>query len=92
MSDLSQQTLKNLKKMGQATPNASGDPSFPITARTGNNSLATAIKAVGRSRPNTPEHRAAVRRYIIGVARKKGWSDDIPDSWNSDGTLKSGGS
>jgi hypothetical protein len=26
------------------------------------------------------------------VARAKGWSDDIPSSWNSDGSLKSGGS
>jgi len=72
--------------------NAQGDPSFPITQRTGSDSLANAIAAVGRSRPNTPEHRAAVRRYIIRVARQKGWSSDIPDSWNSDGTLSTGGS
>jgi hypothetical protein len=72
--------------------NSQGDPSFPIKQRTGSDSLANAIKAVGRTRPNTPEQRAKVRRYIIGVARKEGWSSDIPDSWNSDGTLSDGSS
>ena len=96
MSNLNQQTLRNLKKRGQAmapsSSNESDDPRFPITARTGPDSLSNAIAAVGRARPNTPEERAKVRRYIIGVARAKGWSADIPDTWNSDGTLKTGGS
>lgn len=77
--------------MPPSAANESNDPRYPITARTGDNSLATAIQAVGRARPNTPEERAKVRRYIIKVAAAKGWSADIPDSWSSDGTLKTGG-
>jgi len=78
--------------MPPSQANESDSPRFPINSRTGpSNSLSAAISAVGRARPNTPEERAKVRRYIMRVARAKGWSDDIPDSWNSDGTLKSGG-
>lgn len=83
--------------MGQAMPpssqNESDDPRFPVKTRNGpSDSLEAAIKAVGRARPNTPEERAKVRRYLIGVAKQKGWSSDIPDSWDNDGTLKGGGS
>jgi hypothetical protein len=92
MTNLSADQLRKLKSVGKAMTNSQGDPSFPIKARTGPDSLANAIKAVGRTRPNTPEQRAKVRRYIIGQASKNGWSADIPDSWNSDGTLKGGGS
>jgi hypothetical protein len=92
MADATQEQLRKLKAKGLAMSNASGDPSFPIKARTGPDSLERAIKAVGRSRPNTPEHRASVRRYIMRVARQKGWSADIPSSWQSDGTLSGGGS
>jgi hypothetical protein len=92
MADVTAAQLAKLKAKGQAMNNAQGDPSFPIKARTGPDSLANAILAVGRSRPNTPEHRASVRRYIIGVARDKGWSSDIPATWKSDGTLTTGGS
>jgi len=96
MSNLSTATLKNLQKQGQAMPpspaNDSDDPRFPIQSRSGpSNSLSAAIQAVGRAKPNTPEERAKVRRYIIKVANSKGWGDDIPDTWNSDGTLKTGG-
>ena len=97
MSDLSSDTLQKLKAKGQAMPpsqaNESDDPRFPIQARNGpSNSLSAAIRAVGRARPNTPEERAKGRRYIMKVAKQKGWSDDIPDSWQSDGTLTGGGS
>lgn len=92
MADATAEQLRALKKQGKAMANASGDPSFPIKQRAGSDSLANAIRAVGRTRPNTPEQRAKVRRYIIGVARKNGWSADIPDTWNSDGTLSTGGS
>ena len=97
MSSLSTNQLQSLRKQGQAMPpsaaNESDDPRFPIKARTGpSNSLSAAIRAVGRARPNTPEERAKVRRYIMKVARQKGWSDDIPDSWNSDGSITGGGS
>jgi len=87
---------ENLQAKGQAMPpstkNQSDSPRFPIKARgPGPNTLQAAIQAVGRARPNTPEERAKVRRYIMRVAASKGWSADIPDNWNSDGTLKSGG-
>jgi len=78
--------------MPPSQSNESDSPRFPINARTGpSNSLQAAIHAVGRARPNTPEERAKVRRYIMRVARSKGWADDIPDNWNPDGSLKSGG-
>jgi hypothetical protein len=79
------------KAKGQAMPasekNKSDSPRFPIERRHGENSLESAIKAVGRARPNTDEERAKVRRYIMRVARSKGWSDDIPSNWNSDGSI-----
>jgi hypothetical protein len=79
--------------MPPSSSNKSDSPRFPITSRTGpSNSLSAAISAVGRARPNTPEERAKVRRYIMGVAKTKGWSDDIPKTWKSDGTLTTGGS
>jgi hypothetical protein len=73
--------------MAPSSKNESDSPRFPIERRTGDNSLASAIKAVGRARPNTDEERAKVRRYIMRVARSKGWADDIPPSWNSDGSI-----
>jgi hypothetical protein len=73
--------------MAPSQKNKSDAPRFPIERRTGDNSLASAIRAVGRARPNTEEERAKVRRYIMRVARQKGWSADIPSSWNSDGSV-----
>jgi hypothetical protein len=97
MSNLSSDQLKNLQKSGHAMPpsasNESDDPRFPIKGRgPGPNTLQAAIAAVGRARPNTPEERAKVRRYIMRVAAQHGWSSDIPDTWKSDGTLTTGGS
>jgi hypothetical protein len=63
------------------------DGSFPIPDR---ESLQDAIHAVGRARPNTPQHRAAVRRHIIGRARALGAMSMIPHTWNRDGTLSDG--
>lgn len=73
--------------MAPSSKNKSDSPRFPIERRTGPNSLEAAIRAVGRARPNTEEERAKVRRYIMRVARQKGWSSDIPSSWNSDGSI-----
>jgi len=92
-----QKLRQRLQAKGQAMPpssqNQSDSPRFPIQTRTGpHNSLSAAISAVGRARPNTPAERAKVRRYIMGVARTKGWSDDIPSTWKSDGSLTTGGS
>lgn len=78
-------TMKKLQAQGKAIPNASGDPSFPITNGA---DLAKAIKAVGRVKPNTDAARAKVRKYIASRAKALGLSSQIPDSWNSDGTLK----
>jgi len=75
---------KRLQKIGRALPpsskNQSDTPRFPIERRTGNNSLASAIKAVGRARPNTPEEHNKIRAYIKRVARARGWASDIPSS------------
>lgn len=68
---------------------AMDDGSFPIPNR---ESLGDAIRAVGRTRPNTPQQRAKVRRHIIKRARALGATEEIPDTWNSDGTLKDGSS
>lgn len=64
---------------------AMDDGAFPIPNV---ESLEDAIRAVGRARPNTDAHRAKVRRHIIKRARALGAMSRIPDSWNSDGTLK----
>jgi hypothetical protein len=71
--------------MPPSKSNQSNAPRFPIQARTGPNSLASAIKAVGRAKPNTPEEHNKVRAYIKRVAKKKGWHSDIPDSWKKGG-------
>jgi hypothetical protein len=65
--------------------NASNAPRFPIQARTGPNSLASAIKAVGRAKPNTPAEHSKVRSYIKKVAKAKGWHSDIPPTWKKGG-------
>ena len=52
--------------------------------------LDKAIRAVGRAGgpSGTEEDRDAVRRHIIKQAKRLGLSDKIPDTWNSNGTLK----
>jgi hypothetical protein len=74
---------------GAAMPPQSpgGPPRFPIRNAS---DLDKAIRAVGRVRPNTDQARAKVRRYIISRAGALGLSKQIPDSWNSDGSLKDG--
>ena len=66
---------------------AMDDGSFPIPNR---ESLQDAIHAVGRARPNTPQHRAAVRRHILKRARALGAMSMIPHTWNRDGSLSDG--
>jgi hypothetical protein len=72
-------------KSGAAMP----DGSFYIT---NSGQLSDAIKAVGRATPNAGEsetaRRNSVRRHIIKRARTLGLANMIPDTWNSDGTLK----
>lgn len=54
--------------------------------------LSNAINAVGRATPNASEsetaRRNSVRRHIIKRAAALKLSHMIPDTWNSDGTLK----
>lgn len=64
---------------------AMSDGSFPIPNEA---SLQDAIRAVGRARPDTERRRNAVRRHIIKRARALGATDQIPENWNSDGSLK----
>ena len=81
---------QSLQKKGQALPpsqkNQSDAPRFPIKQRTGQDSLASAIRAVGRARPNTPEEHNRIRRYIKRVAQAKGWGSDIPEGWKKGGS------
>jgi hypothetical protein len=57
--------------------------------------LTDAISAVGRATPNAGEsdvaRRNSVRRHIIKRARALKLESMIPDTWNSDGTLKQSG-
>lgn len=76
---------KRFAKQGVAMP----DGSFYIRNV---NDLSNAINAVGRATPNADEsetaRRNAVRRHIIKRAAELKFPDMIPDTWNSDGTLK----
>lgn len=84
-------TLRKLQKMGKAMPPSQpgGRPRFYIRNA---DDLDNAIRAVGRTRPDTDEARAKVRRFIMAEAKKIGLSSRIPDTWNADGSLKTSGS
>lgn len=58
--------------------------SYPITTCDGENSVATAIKAVGRG---SGSHNA-IRKHIATRAKSLGCSSLLPDNWNADGSLK----
>lgn len=55
--------------------------------------LAKAIRAVGRAGGSDGDEadRREVRRHVMKRARALGKADMIPDTWNSDGSLKTGG-
>jgi hypothetical protein len=76
---------RKLASMGIAMP----DGSYYIRDA---EDLDNAINAVGRATPNageTPvERRNAVRRHIIKRAKALNLASRIPDTWNSDGSLK----
>lgn len=57
------------------------DGSYPIADRA---DLGKAIHAVGRGGAS----HNAIRKHIISRARSLGASSEIPDNWNSDGSLK----
>lgn len=66
-------------------PDAEGSGGrFPIRNRA---DAEKAIKAVGRA-AGGEEGRRKVRRFIIKRLRELNLTSMIPDSWNSDGSLK----
>lgn len=85
MADFSAEERRRLAARGQAMPGGR----FPIRNRS---DLENAIRAVGRAGgpDGTAADRNAVRRWIIRRARALGLTDMIPDTWNSDGTLRTG--
>lgn len=82
---------RNLQKQGKALPpnKSGGAPRYPIPNIV---YLDKAIKAVGRAKPGNDAQRAMIRRYIMKRASALGATSHIPDTWNSDGSLKSAGS
>lgn len=81
MADLSEKQRQNAASKGQAMRGGR----FPIRNRA---DLENAIHAVGRAKGGK-SGRAAVRRFIIKRARALNLTSLIPDSWGSDGSLKS---
>jgi hypothetical protein len=59
------------------------DGSYPILSCTGDNSVDTAIHAVGRGNASHD----SIRAHIIKRADSLGCSTKIPDNWNKDGSL-----
>jgi hypothetical protein len=74
----SQADRDRMAKSGEAMD----DGSYPIGDE---EDLGKAIKAVGRGGADHD----AIRKHIITRANALGASDQIPDSWNADGSLKS---
>ena len=75
-----QDQVDALGKKGQALKNPDGHYSYPIADT---DDLANAIKAVGRGGADHDN----IRAYVIKRAKALGASDQIPDSWGSDGSL-----
>lgn len=76
-------TAEQLRQMladGKAFKNPDGEPSYPIGDT---EDLGNAIRAVGRGKGDHD----AVRAYIVRRAKALGASDQIPENWNSDGSL-----
>lgn len=73
--------LKALGAKGHAFKNPDGSYSYPIADA---EDLTNAIHAVGRGGASHD----AIRKYIIGRAKALGLSSKIPDSWNSDGSMR----
>lgn len=77
----SAEQLRQMLADGEAYKNANGEPSYPIGDKA---DLANAIRAVGRGGADHD----AIRAYIIRRAKALGASDEIPENWNADGSLK----
>jgi hypothetical protein len=67
-------------KSGAARP----DGSYPVLACTGDNSVDSAIHAVGMGGADHD----TIREHIITRAKSLGCASKIPDNWNADGSLK----
>lgn len=72
--------LQTMLDKGEAIENESGDPSYPIADT---EDLRNAIRAVGRGSGDHDK----IRAYIIRRAKALGAEDEIPDNWNSDGSV-----
>ena len=85
MADPTAAQLKIFAKTGVAMP----DESYYVRNA---DDLHNAILAVGRAAPSNDQtevqRRNAVRRHIINRAKVLNLSSQIPDTWNSDGSLK----
>lgn len=77
MAEFTAAERRRLAKQGKAM----SDGSFPIRNRS---DLSDAIQLAGNA--SDP---AKARRFIMRRARALGLTSMIPDTWNSDGTLKS---
>lgn len=76
--------LKALGEKGDAFKNADGSFSYPIADA---EDLANAIDAVGGGNAAHED----LRVYVMKRANTLGLKDRIPDTWNTDGTLKDDG-
>jgi hypothetical protein len=80
---ISQEDRDKAASSGAAMP----DGSYPILTCDGDNSVDSAIHAVGRGNANHD----AIRKHIITRAKSLGCSSKIPDNWNADGSLAASG-
>lgn len=76
--------MRRLVKEGKAMPAPNQDRPGRFNIRN-KGELSDAIQAVGRV---DASGRAKVRRFIMKRARALDATDMIPDTWQSDGTLK----
>jgi hypothetical protein len=72
---------RKLAAKGHAMRNADGEPDYPVDDE---EDLGKAIHAVGRGGTDHDK----IRKYLIGRAKAMGKSDQIPDNWASDGSIK----
>jgi hypothetical protein len=72
---------RKLAAKGHAMTNADGEPDYPVDDE---EDLGKAIHAVGRGGADHDK----IRKYVIGRAKAMGKSDQIPDNWASDGSIK----
>jgi hypothetical protein len=89
MADPTAKERRQFAKAGWAMPNGSYyiRPDHPGDLQSAIDTVGYAIDDTGN---RTEEARNAVRRHIIKRAIALGRGDQIPSTWNSDGTLKSG--